>query len=83
MSPIRLFLILILLCSIYGFPTKSRLKNKIHEIFNAKSKDYDNRYVWFTRNIHDDNNNPDDYELDSEHFHTKKLSVKKQKLYPT
>lgn len=85
MFPIRFFIFLILLCSIHGAPPVSRYQNNpLVQPLHPKPKDYDNRYVWFTRNIPDDYYSADDdYELDLEESYQKKSSVKIQNFYPT
>jgi hypothetical protein len=39
---------------IYGTHEQSHLKQKLQQLLKPLTPDYDNRYVWFTRNIHNE-----------------------------
>ncbi|CAF1360050.1 unnamed protein product [Adineta steineri] len=56
-------LILLILLNIAGGTSKSRShRTKISRVSKSCAPDCDNRYVWFTRSIHDEVPNTDKYQ---------------------
>ncbi len=53
----KLFLFFILLCILRGSYEAPYQNRKLLKYYYP---DYDNRYVWFTRDIHDDGNNQEE-----------------------
>ena len=53
MFSIRLLILFLLICSIHGAPKPSRRKEK-PQLLKSLTPDYDNRYVWFTRDVHNE-----------------------------
>jgi len=56
----KLFLVVILLIILHGSCETSYQYRQVSQLFKQRLQDHDNRYVWFTRDIHDkdnDNNN--------------------------
>jgi hypothetical protein len=56
MMSTRLLILLLLLYSVHGAPKPSRRKEKLQSL-KPLSPDYDNRYVWFTRDLPNERRN--------------------------
>lgn len=54
MSTTQLLILFILLTGVCGTYVSPSLKQKFKQVLGNRAPDYDNRYVWFTRNIHSD-----------------------------
>jgi hypothetical protein len=52
----KLFLVVILLIILHGSCETSYQNRKVSQLYKHRSQDHDNRYVWFTRDIHDNDN---------------------------
>ncbi len=63
----KLFIIFILLNILCGSYVLSYQTRKLLQLFKQHTSDHDNRYVWFTRNIHDED----------EHVNQKEIFFKK------
>jgi hypothetical protein len=89
MSTIQLLILFILLTFVHGTSKPSHEKPKLYELLKPMKQDHDNRYVWFTRNIHDElQNEPQNQEQVRKNnlngfFHYKKWPVKVKKLFTT
>jgi hypothetical protein len=53
----KLFVFFVLLNIFRGSYETPYQNRKISQLSKPRVPDYDNRYVWFTRNIHDEDNN--------------------------
>jgi hypothetical protein len=61
MFSIQLLIVFLLLSSIHGTSKSSHRKEKLQQLLKSSlNPDYDDRYVWFTRNIHSERRNPDE-----------------------
>ncbi len=57
----QIFILFLLLNSVYGKQKTSSFKQQLHQLRKPLIvPDYDNRYVWFTRNIHSKRRNQDE-----------------------
>lgn len=52
----KLFLIFILLIILHGSYETTYQNRKLSQVFKQRTQEHDNKYVWFTRDIHDHNN---------------------------
>ena len=74
MYSVQLFFIFLLLHSIAAAQKKTSLRQRFQQLFQPAPVDYDNRYVWFTRNI--DEEHPNLENVHPNHF--KQFFVRKQ-----
>ncbi len=85
----RLFLLLFLFNTVHGMHKSPHLRSKVYQRLKPVSADYDNRYVWFTRNIHSEvqSEQPDANEIRKRYFngffYRKESTVKVEKLLTT
>jgi hypothetical protein len=52
MFPTQLLILFLLLNSVHGTRKTPHVKQKLYQLLKPIPPDYDNRYVWITRNIH-------------------------------
>jgi hypothetical protein len=55
MNPLKLFVFIILFNVICGSYETSDQNRKLLQLIQQRSDEYDDQYVWFTRDIHDQN----------------------------
>ncbi len=85
MFPTQLFILFLLLNSVYGASKQSHFKQKLTQLSKTLTPDYDNRYVWFTRNIHSEKQNQDEFrkKIFNRFFYRKDSTVNVEKLFTT
>jgi hypothetical protein len=89
MFSIQLLILFLLLNFGYGKRQTPNLKQKLYQRLKQISPDYDNRYVWFTRNIHSEakseRQNPEQLHKNNYNgfFYRKESTVKLENLFTT
>lgn len=69
---IRLLIVFVLLYSVHGSSKTSHIKKKFFKMQKPTTANEDNRYVWFTRNIHHERQYPKYFQ---NHIHSKRSII--------
>jgi hypothetical protein len=70
---------------VHSAPKPSHRKENLQQRLKVLTPDYDNRYVWFTRNIHSESRNQDELHMNNLNgfLYHKKSTVKVENIFAT